>query len=311
MELYVNGIIVVPLFKRYLKLVDKVKQFTKDMDESKMEKVKSEKEDFFLGELITGYPVKPFPLSQRIEILSQWQHFTAFLLAFERVLKKRASQADLWRSYTKLLDEATYFKTELTTYLLTATQLKNPTLFMLVSYVKGGFEENEERDDLSVRVKSLKMNESRLQRLKEGNQERKRKKEEGGKEEIEIERKIPKEVKEEEKKEEVKEEVKEEEGKKVLKRRNELKLKLVILKKKKKEKKEIVVDEFQMAINAAIVEQQELHTKYFMESIASEIEKKIQYLGLADCEGCSVGSLSQRDHDMCDDVFSREVRFML
>ena len=78
-----------------------------------------------------------------------------------------------------------------------------------------------------------------------------------------------------------------------------LKLKVTIPKKKRKEKEEIVVDEFQMAINAAIVEKQKLYIKYFMESIAEEIERKVQYVGLSDCEGCSVASLSQRDHNVC------------
>ena len=109
------------------------------------------------------------------------------------------------------------------------------------------------------------------------------------KEEIEIERKIQYQVREEEKKE-AKEEVKEEEeGKKVLKRKNKLKLKLVIPKKKKKEA-DIVVDEFQMAVNAAIAEQQEMYTKYFMESIASEIERKVHYLGLAEQAVLELGS---------------------
>ena len=107
------------------------------------------------------------------------------------------------------------------------------------------------------------------------------------KEEIEIERKIQYQVREEEKKEE-KKEVKEEEGKKVLKRKNKLKLKLVILKKKKEA--DIVVDEFQMAVNAAIAEQQEMYTKYFMESIVSEIERKVHYLGLAEQAVLELGS---------------------
>ena len=106
------------------------------------------------------------------------------------------------------------------------------------------------------------------------------------KEEIEIERKIQYQVREEEKKE-VKEE---EEGKKVLKRKNKLKLKLVIPKKKKKKEADIVVDEFQMAVNAAIAEQQEMYTKYFMESIASEIERKVHYLGLAEQAVLKLGS---------------------
>ena len=109
------------------------------------------------------------------------------------------------------------------------------------------------------------------------------------KEEREIERKIQYQVREDEKKEEEKKEVKEEkEGKKVLKRKNKLKLKLVIPKKKKEA--DIVVDEFQMAVNAAIAEQQEMYTKYFMESIASEIERKVHYLGLAEQAVLELGS---------------------
>ena len=108
------------------------------------------------------------------------------------------------------------------------------------------------------------------------------------KEEIEIERKIQYQVREEEKKEAKEEEKEEEEGKKVLKRKNKLKLKLVIPKKKKKEAD--IVDEFQMAVNAAIAEQQEMYTKYFMESIASEIERKVHYLGLAEQAVLELGS---------------------
>ena len=104
-------------------MIEKVKQFTKafeEMDELKMDESEKE-EDFFLGENVHEYPVRPFPLSQRGEILNQWKHFTAFLSAFERVLKNRVSQKDLWKciwsdiwgSYTKLMDEGTYFETEL------------------------------------------------------------------------------------------------------------------------------------------------------------------------------------------------------
>ena len=48
MELYIDGIISVPLFKKYGKLVEKVKQFTKEMAESKMERFEREEEDFYL-----------------------------------------------------------------------------------------------------------------------------------------------------------------------------------------------------------------------------------------------------------------------
>ena len=293
-ELYVDGIIGILLFKKYGKLVEKVKQFTKEMAESKIGKFEREEEDFYLDKEFLARVPQPFPLSRCIEIIHQWYHFTAFLLAFERALKKRMQvivgrseheeKKKIQKSYAKMMDEATSFETELTTYLLAATRLNNPSLFMRANYVKGGFEEAEEREDLSVRVKSLKMNESRLQRVKEENQERKRKKaeEEGkGKEDIDL-------AVQEEKKEE-----------KVKVKRNKLKLKLVIPKKKRKEKEEIVVDEVQMAVNTAIVEQQKLYTKYFKESIAEEIERKVQYVGLSDCEGCSVGSLSQKDHDVC------------
>ena len=78
-----------------------------------------------------------------------------------------------------------------------------------------------------------------------------------------------------------------------------MRLKVNIPKKKRKEEKKIVVDEYQMVLNAAIAEQQKMYTKYLIESIASEIDRKIHYLGLAGCAGCNVGRLSQRDHDVC------------
>ena len=182
-------------------------------------------------------------------------------------------------SFVKMLDEGTLFEIELATSMLTATQLKNPTLFMKSNYIKGGFEEAEEIDDINVRVKKLKMNDARLERLQSQKIV--------SKEEVNLT--VPLEEGE------VKE-VKEEEVKERKRKKDELKIKVVIPKKKRKE---IVVDEVQMALNAAIVEQQKLYTKYFMESIAEEVERKVQYVGLSDCEGCSVGSLSQRDHDIC------------
>ena len=111
MEWYVNGVISIPLFKSYFKFVEKVKQFTKaleEMDESNMDKSEGEEEEyFFLGEH-GDYPTQKTPLSQRGEILNQWEHFTAFLLAFEKVLRNRVSQKDLsdiWKAYMKLMDE--------------------------------------------------------------------------------------------------------------------------------------------------------------------------------------------------------------
>ena len=273
-EWYVNGMISIPLFKKYLKFLEKIKQFTNIFEEMDISLLGNEKEDEF--SLEEGDIGEKFPLSQRGEILNQWMNFSAFLLAFERVLKSRLGSKEMWRcsknpiykSFVKVLDEGTLFEIELATSMLTATQLKNPTLFMKSNYIKGGFEEAEEIDDINGRVKKLKMNDARLERLQS--------------------QKIVS-------KEEVDFAVPFEEEKEGSKRKGELKVKLVIPKKKKK----IVVDEVQMALNAALVEQQKLYTKYFMESIAEEIERKIQYVGLSDCQGCSVGSLSQTDHDIC------------
>ena len=275
-EWYVNGMISVPLFKKYLKFLEKIKQFTNIFEEMDISLLGNAEEDEF--SLEEGDIDEKLPISQRGEILNQWMNFSAFLLAFERVLKSRLGSKEMWRcykspiykSFVKMLDEGTLFEIELATSMLTATQLKNPTLFMKSNYIKGGFEEAEEIDDINVRVKKLKMNDARLERLQSQKIV--------SKEEVDLA--VPL------------EEEKEKEGSK---RKGELKVKLVIPKKKKK----IVVDEVQMALNAALVEQQKLYTKYFMESIAEEIERKVQYVGLADCEGCSVGSLSQRDHDIC------------
>ena len=284
-EWYVNGNISIPLFKNYLKFIEKIKQFTNIFEEMDISLLGNAKEDEF--SLEEGDIGEKLPISQRGEILNQWMNFSAFLLAFERVLKSRLGSKEMWRcykspiykSFVKVLDEGTLFEIELATSMLTTTQLKNPTLFMKSNYIKGGFEEAEEIDDINVRVKNLKMNNARLERLQSQRIVQ-------GKisKEDDVDLAVPLEE----------EEVKEKE---VSKRKGtELKVKLVIPKKKKKE---IVVDEVQMALNAALVEQQKLYTKYFMESIAEEIERKVQYVGLSDCEGCSVGSLSQRDHDIC------------
>ena len=269
-EWYVNGMISVPLFKKYLKFLEKIKQFTNIFEEADISLLGSGKEDEF--NLEEGDIDEKFPISQRGEILNQWMNFSAFLLAFERVLKSRLGSKEMWRcykspiykSFVKMLDEGTLFEIELATSMLTATQLKNPTLFMKSNYIKGGFEEAEELDDINVRVKKLKLNDARLKRLQSQKIV--------SKEEV-----VP--LKEEE-----------------VSKRKEAEPKGIP---KKKRKKEIVVDEVQMALNAAIVEQRKLYTKYFMESIAEEVERKVQYVGLADCQGCSVASLSQRDHDIC------------
>ena len=272
-EWYVNGVISIPLFKKYLKFVEKIKQFTNIFEEADISMFGNGKEDEF--NLEEGDIGEKLPLSQRGEILNQWMNFSAFLLAFERVLKSRLGSKEMWRctknpiykSFVKVLDEGTLFEIELATSMLTATQLKNPTLFMKSNYIKGGFEEAEEIDDINVRVKKLKLNDARLKRLQS--------------QKITLKEEAP-----------LEEEVKEKE----VSKRKETEPKGIP---KKKRKKEIVVDEVQMALNEAIVEQRKLYTKYFMESIAEEVERKVQYVGLADCQGCSVASLSQRDHDIC------------
>ena len=151
---------------------------------------------------------------------------------------------------------------------------------MQAAYVQGGFEEAEEKDDFATRIKSLKMNEARMARLKKENQARKESKK----------------IKTEEKTEEEKREG-------VLKRRK--KLKLVIPKKKLKEAPHIVVDEVE-ARKMEVLKHQELLTTFFMVSLAAEVDKKIQYLASSDCSGCAVMSLTQNDHDVCMMMSSAE-----
>ena len=69
-------------------------------------------------------------------------------------------------------------------------------------------------------------------------------------------------------------------------------------KKIKKEVPHIVVDEVE-AETKEMQKEQELLTTFFMESFAAEVDKKIQYLASADCNGCGVMSLTQTDHDVC------------
>ena len=72
-EWYVNGIISIPLFKKYLKFIEKMKQFTntlEEMDVSLIQSLESVKEEeFYLGEHGV-YSTPKFPLSQRGEILN-------------------------------------------------------------------------------------------------------------------------------------------------------------------------------------------------------------------------------------------------
>ena len=216
---------------------------------------------------------KPMAISHRGEILQQWTHFSHVLVAFEKVLEERIGEDKLgnatWKAYMLVMDEAVTFEMELASYLLTTAKLTKPALFMQAAYVKGGFEESEEKDDFTARIQALKMNEMRVARLKKENQARKESKK--GKTE-------------------------EEKREGVLKRRKELKL--VIPKKKVKEAPKIVVDEVE-ARTKEMLKQQELLTTFFMESFAAEVDKKIQYLASTDCSGCAVMSLTQTDHDVC------------
>ena len=155
---------------------------------------------------------------------------------------------------------------------------------MHAAYVTGGFEEAEEKDDFCTRIKSLKMNEARMERLKKENQARKESKK------VKATAVKTKEKTEEEKREGV------------IKRRKKLKL---VIPKKKIKGFDYVVDEIAMK-DAEIKRHQELLTTFFMESLASEIDKKIQYLATSDCSGCAMWSLTQNDHDVCMMMSSAE-----
>ena len=271
-ELYINDTIPLDLLKRIIKMINRVRQCNQVLEENvkKME----EKAGFPYLLTVEEDVFKPMAISHRGEILQQWTHFSHVLVAFEKVLEERVGEDKkgntTWKAYMLLMDEAAYFESELASYLLTTTKLTKPALFMQAAYVKGGFEESEERDDFAKRIKSLKMNQTRVARLKKENQARRESKK--GKTE-------------------------EEKREGVLKRRKELKL--VIPKKKiKKEVPHVVVDEVELR-EMEILQQQELLTTLFMDSLAEEVNKKIQYLALSDCSGCAVMSLTQSDHDVC------------
>ena len=68
--------------------------------------------------------------------------------------------------------------------------------------------------------------------------------------------------------------------------------------KKKIKSFDYVVDEI-AAKDAEIKMHQKLLDTLFMESLAAEIDKKIQYLAESDCNGCAAMSLTQNDHDVC------------
>ena len=282
-ELYVNYTTPAYLFKRFLKMINRMKQFNQVLEEKAEESLNSSgrKELVLLiplADAITS-PVRR-AISYRGEIVQHWVHFSSIMIAFENVLESRIGDEHqkvgnaVWKAYMLVMDEAAYYESELASYLLTTTKLSKPTVGMQAAYVKGGFEEAEEKDDFSTRIKLLKMNERRVVRLKK---------------EIQARRESKKGKKEEEKTEEEKREG-------VLKRRKELKL--IIPKKKMKEAPKIVVDEVE-ARKMEVLKQQELLTTLFMVSFAAEVEKKIRYLAESDCSGCVEMSLSQIDHDIC------------
>ena len=231
-ELYVNDTILLYLFKRFIKMLNRVKQFNQVL-EKKAEELKSstDETELLLPFNVSG-PVR-FAISHRGEIVQQWTYFSNIMLAYEKVLENRIGDEHqkvgnaVWKAYMLLMDEAAYFESELSSYLLTTTKLSNPTLFMHAAYVTGGFEEAEEKDDFCTRIKSLKMNEARMERLKKENQARKESK------------KVKAPVKTEGKTEEKTEE--KTEG--VLKRRKKLKL---VIPKKKIKGFDYVVDEIAM-----------------------------------------------------------------
>ena len=259
-ELYVNAMITLCLFKRFIKIVNRVKHCNQVLEKN----IKKMEGNF--PYLLTEEEHEHMAISHRGEILQQWTHFANVLIAFKKVLKERIGEDKVkdatWKAYMLLMAEAACFETELASYLTSNTKLANPTLVMQSEYFKGGFEEKEEKDDFLMRVLALKM---------------------------------MKEVQAKEESKEVKTEEEKREG--VLKRRKELKL--VIPKKKiKKEIPHIVVDEVE-AETKKMQKEQELLITFFMESFAAEVDKKIQYLASTDCSGCAVMSLTQNDHDVC------------
>ena len=271
-ELYVNDTISLYLFKRFIKMINRVKQCNQVLEEN-IKKIE-EKGNFpyLLNVEEEEEKLKHMAISHRGEILQQWTHFSHVLVAFEKVLEERIGEDKLgnatWKAYMLVMDEAVTFEMELASYLLTTTKLTKPALFMQAAYVKGGFEESEERDDFAKRIKSLKMNQTRVARLKKENQARRESKK--GKTE-------------------------EEKREGVLKRRKELKLPIP---KKKIKSFDYVVDEI-AAKDAEIKMHQKLLDTLFMESLAAEIDKKIQYLAESDCSGCAAMSLTQNEHDVC------------
>ena len=170
-ELYVNDTIPLYLFKRFIKMINRVKQFNQVLEEKV--KVKELEEKGTFPYLLNVEEAKQLAISHRGEIIQQWTYFSNIMLTYEKVLEDRIGDDKVGKAYMLLMDEAAYFKSELSSYLLTTTKLSNPTLFMHAAYVKGGFEEAEEKDDFCMRIKSLKMNEARMERLKKENQVRK------------------------------------------------------------------------------------------------------------------------------------------
>ena len=255
-------------------MINRVKQFNQVLEE---EVRKREENSSFPYLCNVEEEPKHVAISHRGEIIQQWTHFPCVMVAFERVLEERIGDDKVgnatWKAYMLLMDEAAYFESELSSYLLTTTKLTKPTLFMQTAYVQGGFEEAEETDDFATRIKSLKMNEARIERLKKENQARKESK------------KV--------KAQTVKTEEEKREG--VLKRRKKLKL---VIPEKKIKSFDYVADEIAMR-DAEIKRHQALLTTFFMESLAAEVDKKIQYLAELDCSGCAMMSLTQNDHDVC------------
>ena len=174
-ELYINDTIPLDLLKRIIKMINRVRQCNQVLEENvkKME----EKGSFPYLLNVEEEELKRMAISHRGEILQQWTHFSCVLVAFEKVLEERIGEDKVgnvvWKACMLLMDEAAYFESELASYLLTTTKLTKPALFMQAAYVKGGFEESEEKDDFSSRIKALKMNEMRVARLKKENQARK------------------------------------------------------------------------------------------------------------------------------------------
>ena len=86
-ELYVNDTIPLYIFKRFIKMINRVKQFNQVLEEKVKKREKNDTFPYLLN--VEEEELKHVALSHRGEILQQWTHFSCVLVAFERVLEER------------------------------------------------------------------------------------------------------------------------------------------------------------------------------------------------------------------------------